>query len=97
MTGRFFASILASLSVSMMLAGEYPTKIVGGKPYYEYSVAKSEGFYSISKKFGVTQAEIQEANPQTKNGLKEGEHLLIPKKNTQGSFEYLELSKNPFI
>lgn len=96
MTGRFFASILASLSVSMMLAGEYPTKIVGGKPYYEYSVAKSEGFYSISKKFGVTQAEIQEANPQTKNGLKEGEHLLIPKKNTQGVMHKVQKSETLF-
>lgn len=96
MTGRIFASILASLSVSMMLAGEYPTKIVGGKPYYEYSVAKSEGFYSISKKFGVTQAEIQEANPQTKNGLKEGEHLLIPKKNTQGVMHKVQKSETLF-
>lgn len=96
MTGRIFASILASLSVSMVLAGEYPTKIVGGKPYYEYSVAKSEGFYSISKKFGVTQAEIQEANPQTKNGLKEGEHLLIPKKNTQGVMHKVQKSETLF-
>ncbi len=96
MTGRFFASILASLSVSAMLAGEYPTKIVAGKPYYEYSVAKSEGFYSISKKFGVTQAEIQEANPQTKNGLKEGEHLLIPKKNTQGVMHKVQKSETLF-
>ena len=96
MIGRFFASILASLSVSMVLAGEYPTKIVGGKPYYEYSVAKSEGFYSISKKFGVTQAEIQEANPQTKNGLKEGEHLLIPKKNTQGVMHKVQKSETLF-
>lgn len=96
MTGRIFASIIASLSVSMMLAGEYPTKVVGGKPYYEYSVAKSEGFYSISKKFGVTQAEIQEANPQTKNGLKEGEHLLIPKKNTQGVMHKVQKSETLF-
>jgi len=96
MTGKIFASILASLSVSMMLAGEYPTKVVGGKPYYEYSVAKSEGFYSISKKFGVTQAEIQEANPQTKNGLKEGEHLLIPKKNTQGVMHKVQKSETLF-
>lgn len=96
MTGRIFASILASLSVSMMLAGEYPTKVVGGKSYYEYSVAKSEGFYSISKKFGVTQAEIQEANPQTKNGLKEGEHLLIPKKNTQGIMHKVQKSETLF-
>lgn len=96
MTGRIFASILASLSASMMLAGEYPTKVVGGKPYYEYSVAKSEGFYSISKKFGVTQAEIQEANPQTKNGLKEGEHLLIPKKNTQGIMHKVQKSETLF-
>lgn len=96
MTGKIFASILASLSVSMVLAGEYPTKIVEGKPYYEYSVAKSEGFYSISKKFGVTQAEIQEANPQTKNGLKEGEHLLIPKKNTQGVMHKVQKSETLF-
>lgn len=77
-------SIFMVSSISgVLFAGEYPTKVVDGKSYYEYSVEKSEGFYSISKKFGVTQDEIRAANPQTVNGLKEGEHLLIPKKNTQ--------------
>ncbi len=75
--------MMVSAISGALFASEYPTKVVDGKSYYEYSVEKSEGFYSISKKFGVTQDEIRAANPQTVNGLKEGEHLLIPKKNTQ--------------
>jgi len=56
----------------------YPKKMIGGKEYYEYPVQKSEGFYSISKKFNVTQEEIKQVNPGTEKGLTEGAVLLIP-------------------
>lgn len=61
---------------------EYPTKIVNGVEYYIYQVKSSEGLYSISKKFGVSQAEINNANPQIQEGLKAGQEILIPKKNS---------------
>lgn len=63
---------------------QYETKIVNGVEYLVYQVNSGEGLYSISKKFGVSQADINSANPQIHNGLKAGENILIPiiKSNT---------------
>ena len=51
---------------------------VNGKEFYIYEVAPKEGFYSLEKKFNITQAEIEEYNSETKAGLKVGQKLLIP-------------------
>ena len=51
---------------------------VNGIQYYQYTVQKSEGFYAISTKFGVTQDDIILANPSTKEGLRVGQEILIP-------------------
>ena len=58
----------------------YPIKVVNGKSYYEYPVQKSEGFYSISKRFGVTEEEIKAVNPGTEKGLTFNSVILIPLK-----------------
>jgi LysM repeat protein/ABC-type branched-subunit amino acid transport system substrate-binding protein len=58
----------------------YPKKIVDGKMYYEYTVQKSEGFYSICKKFNVSEEEIKAVNPGTQNGLSYASVILIPYK-----------------
>lgn len=58
----------------------YPTKVIDGKEYYIYAVKAGEGLYSISKKFGLSQADINNANSQIVNGVKAGEAILIPKK-----------------
>ncbi|NPA35762.1 MAG: LysM peptidoglycan-binding domain-containing protein, partial [Chlorobi bacterium] len=52
--------------------------IIEGKTYYLYKVKKGEGLYRISKNFGVSQQEILDANPDARNGLKEGQLLKIP-------------------
>lgn len=55
--------------------------------FYKYTVNSAEGFYSICKKFDVTQEEIIQYNPEARNGLKSGQELLIPIKgmnNTDG-------------
>lgn len=59
---------------------DYPKKEINGKQYYEYVVQKSEGFYSISKKFGVTEEEIKSVNPGTEHGLTYNATILIPVK-----------------
>lgn len=59
---------------------DYPKKIVDGKMYYEYTVQKSEGFYSICKKFNVSEDEIKAVNPGTQNGLSYDSVILIPYK-----------------
>ena len=58
----------------------YPIKTIDGTEYYVYTVQAAEGLYSISKKFGVTQSDINNANPQIHDGLKAGQEILIPKK-----------------
>lgn len=80
---KYFIGI--SLSLTMLLqafAAEqnntYKIKVVGGKEYYEYPVETSEGFYSVSRKFHITESEIKAANPNSANGLTKGSTLLIP-------------------
>lgn len=57
----------------------YPTKVVDGTEYYIYQVEAGEGLYTISKKFGVSQADINNANPLIHDGIKAGQQILIPK------------------
>lgn len=66
--------VLGSVNSGM----DYPIKVVNGKSYYEYPVQKSEGFYSISKRFGVTEDEIKAVNPGTEKGLTFNSVILIP-------------------
>lgn len=60
-----------------------PRKILNGKEYYVYKVAKGETVYSISKKFGVTQSDIVKYNPSAKNGLKYDQMLFLPTDDTE--------------
>ncbi|MDO4228924.1 MAG: LysM peptidoglycan-binding domain-containing protein [Capnocytophaga sp.] len=46
-----------------------------------YSVEKAEGFYSLERKFGLSEAEIIKLNPELKNGLKSDSQIWIPKEN----------------
>ncbi len=81
---KFWCSILFfSALLSQAWAGNdlnYPKKEVGGKIFYEYPVQKSEGFYSICKKFGVSEEEIKAVNPGTEKGLTYDSVILIPYK-----------------
>ena len=61
----------------------YSTKVIDGTEYYIYQVEAGEGLYSISKKFGVSQADINNANPQIHDGIKAGQEILIPKTGKQ--------------
>lgn len=49
-----------------------------GKSFYLYKVKAAEGFYSISKKFGVSKKDIVDANPQCIDGVKLDMLLKIP-------------------
>ncbi|MDR0371041.1 MAG: LysM peptidoglycan-binding domain-containing protein [Prevotellaceae bacterium] len=64
-----------------VLAGQntnYTINKIGGKDYYEYKVEPGEGFYSLSRKFGIDENEIKRINPNAKDGLKAGDILYIP-------------------
>ncbi len=56
----------------------YPKITEGNQEFYLYKVQKSEGLWSISKKFGVLQSEIHQYNPEIADGLKFGTTLKIP-------------------
>lgn len=60
----------------------FPIKKINGVEYYIYTVQAKEGIYAISKKFNVTQAEINNSNPTIGDGLKIGQQLIIPKNKT---------------
>lgn len=49
-----------------------------GKNYYQYEVKKKETLFSLSRRFGVTQEELKQANPSLVDGLKNGQLLLVP-------------------
>ena len=67
------------------------TKVIDGKEFYIYKVKPSEGFYSLSQKFGISQEEVIRYNPAAKNGLKRGQLLMIPtNKTSQGSDSGIE-------
>lgn len=79
-------------------ANHFPTKKIDGIEYYIYTVQAGEGLYSISKRFNVSQSEINNVNPQIQDGLKAGQEIFIPKKGqikTQNS--EIELSKTEYI
>lgn len=59
---------------------KYEITNVDGKDFYVYLVSQAEGFYSLTRQFNVSQAEIEKYNPETKAGLKKGQRLLIPVK-----------------
>lgn len=71
--------VLIFLSTQLWaLQKEFPTKVVNGTEYYIYTVQPAEGLFGISKRFNVTQAQINELNPQIHEGLKAGQEILIP-------------------
>jgi LysM repeat protein len=49
--------------------------------FITYKALKSETLYSICKKFNISEEEIKELNPLLRTGLKEGQLLILGKKN----------------
>lgn len=79
MEKRFIAIVcFLSLLAAPSFAEGYPMISEDGGQYYLYKVRKSEGFYSIGKRFSVTRDEIVAANPEAAEGLKLGQTLKIP-------------------
>lgn len=75
--------IVAMLSIFMSFSAfsqnsSYETTKIDGKEFYIYNVGHAEGFYSLTRRFNVSQQEIEKYNPETKAGLKNGQRILIP-------------------
>lgn len=89
--------LVALISFTSILYAQqptYPVKIIDGVEYYVYTVEAGEGLYSISRRFGVTQADINNANTKIHEGLKAGQSILIPKKDVKNTIEAQQVSDN---
>ena len=80
------------LLISIHISGqqtEYPIKKINGVDYYVYTVQAGEGLYAISRKFNVSQADINTLNPQIHSGLKSGQEIILPitQKHTEKKLE----------
>jgi LysM repeat protein len=69
------------------------------KNNYEYTVLAGETFYSLTRKFSISQASLIALNPELKDGVKEGMTIKVPasisvKKETQSVFKNLAQSLN---
>ncbi len=78
---KLFIGLLTfiSLNAIAMPNDSIGVKTVDGKQYILHKVAKGEGVYGISKKYGVPSADIFAANEGSNAGIKISQVLLIPK------------------
>jgi LysM repeat protein len=58
-------------------------KTTGEINYVEYTVQPKETFYSLSKRYGLTQQQLIELNPILSSGVQEGMVLKVPSKSNQ--------------
>ena len=66
------------------------------KRQYHY-IAQGETLYAISKKYGVSVAQIKDLNKLSDNYLKPGWRLLIPNSSDQMGTTQMEIKKSPII
>lgn len=82
MNKKFFGLLLTGFILLFFTSvgqnTNYPVKKVKGIDYYVYTVQPSEGLLAVGRKFEVSADEISKINPDTKDGLKVGQELLIP-------------------
>ena len=81
----FRVILCLSLSLSIVSLPSFSTisgnKLVQNDPEYgTHKVASGETLYSLSRKYGVTIAELTRLNPSLKDGLKKGQLLKVPNK-----------------
>ncbi len=79
--GKLFTLVVFFVLTSILLfAQSAKPKIVSrnGQSFYEYEVKPGEGLYGIARNFSVSQETIIQYNPDAKNGLQNGQKLLIP-------------------
>ncbi len=61
---------------------------------FYHTVTKGQGLYSISRMYGVTEADIIALNPGSDVVIKVGQQLRIPQKNTQGTISSSQPTEN---
>lgn len=80
------ATAITNATTSAVVAVHSPSAEIKSEPidtnlYYVYKVSKKETFYSVSKKFKLTESELKIFNPSLINqGLKEGQIIIVGEK-----------------
>lgn len=74
--------LLCSLLSLVAYGQDYPTRTIGSKSYYVYTVEAGDGLFAIGRKFNVTQAELHEANPGLVPEIQVGQEILVPAMNS---------------
>ena len=61
------------------VALDLPTRTVNGSVCYYYEVQPKETVYNLTRRFGLTKAQIIQYNPTVADGLRAGQTLYFPK------------------
>ncbi len=70
--------IAGAMACNAFAALDLPVKTVNGVDYYYYEVKPKESIYSLTKKIGVSRADIMRCNPAAVDGLRPKQVLLFP-------------------
>lgn len=69
----------------IFVPSKYPSNLHSGvnveRTLVMYQVEKGEGFFSLERKFNITEAELIKINPELKDGIKLEAQIWIPKEN----------------
>lgn len=78
----FLICFLINLSICFAQTNS-PIIEKNGKKYYEYTINKGDGLFSIARKFGVKQSDLHKANENLSTDIKAGDKILIPVNTNQ--------------
>jgi len=70
-----------------------PMEVVasGNEDFIIYEVQKLETMYSLTHKFSVSAAELEDLNPELLNGVRDGMLIKIPNKIKENKIEFVDL------
>jgi len=92
---RIFLIFVLSFNVTTLLAqpGESPIVEKGGQKYYEHTVQSGQTLWRLQEMYSVSSEEIVEINPEADGGLKVGQKVLIPFKESQKKLRDYQVEK----
>ncbi len=71
-------TLIAAGTVAVSSARELPTRTIGGKTYYVYTVRGSDTLDALTSHLGITRAELIRYNPSASDGLSAGQVIIFP-------------------
>lgn len=75
---KIIAAACALLCFTVAAALDLPVTTVNGRQYYYYRAGRGESVHGISKRLGLSRAQIIEYNPGVADGVRRGEVLYFP-------------------